>query len=476
MGYLTGASTRVVNVGLESFSEAVRAQEISAVDVAWRPPAGGDPELVRLLVASGPVRERIAAANEEAFRRMVSARPAWVGIRRAADVIPGMDGRIIIHSGPARPYEIMCGPHQRAAAWAAVWEGWASNPEAAARALAAGEIRLEPTNLHSAVCPMAGVISPSMAVNVVRDESLGLTTCGLINEGREHTIWLGNPGTPTFDRLNWFRDELGPALTAALERLHGLDLFSVYAQALQMGDELHARFQALTAILIRSLAAPMLEAGISGPAAARVIRFLEGNPLFALPITMAGCRVATDAAHGIPYSTVVTGMSRNARDFGLRVSGLGDRWLTRPLPAWENVLYYTGYSDRDNAGDIGDSSIIECAGIGYMAIAAAPTMAAFAGGTVDDEARAAEEMATICVGAHPTFTVPALGFAGTPTGIDVRLVVETGIVPRIDTGAVHETSPVVGQIGAGAAPGPIELFQDSLRALGEKWAAEGGAA
>jgi hypothetical protein len=158
------------------------------------------------------------------------------------------------------------------------------------------------------------------------------------------------------------------------------------------------------------------------------------------------------------------------------VSGLGDRWLTRPLPAWENVLYYTGFSDRDNAGDIGDSSIIECAGIGYMAIAAAPTMAAFAGGTVDDETRAAEDMGTICVGAHPTFTVPALGFAGTPTGIDVRLVVETGIVPRIDTGAVHETSPVAGQIGAGAAPGPIELFQDALRALGEKWAAEGGAA
>ncbi len=463
---LFGSQLRVVNVGLDLFADSIRAQGAPVAEVAWRPPAGGDLDLVRLLVADAAVRERIAAANSETMARMFRARPVWVDVRRAGEVIPDFPERTLLHSGPSIPYERMCGPHQRAAAWVAVFEGWADDHTSAAVALANGSIRLEPANAHSTVCPMAGVVSPSMAVHVVTDRATGITAYSPINEGRERTTWNGNPDRSSLERLAWLRDELAGALSAALGRAGGIDLFGIFSQSLQMGDELHARLPATTALLLRSLAGPMLEAGVSGPAAARAFRFLEANSLFGLTVVMAGCKVAADAGHGVPRSSVVTGMSRNAFDFGLRVSGLGDRWLTAPVSPMEEAVYRTGYRLSDAAGDIGDSAILEVVGLGGMAIAAAPTIASFVGGDVEHQIAATNELREIVVAAHPTFTLPLLGFAGTPAGIDVRRVVETGIVPFINTGAVHDRDPDVGQIGAGIARAPIEVFRAAVRALG----------
>jgi hypothetical protein len=237
-----------------------------------------------------------------------------------------------------------------------------------------------------------------------------------------------------------------------------------------MGDEMHARLPATTALLLRTLAGPMLEAGVSGAAAARAFRFMEANSLFGLTVVMAACRVVADAGHGVPWSSVVTGMSRNAHDFGLRVGGLADRWVTAPTPPMDEAVYRSGYGVTDAAGDIGDSAILEVVGLGGMAIAAAPTVAAFVGGDFQNAIAATEELREIVVAAHPTFTLPLLGFAGTPAGIDVRRVVETGIVPFIDTGAIHERDPDVGQIGAGIARAPLEVFRAALVALGETWA------
>jgi hypothetical protein len=184
---------------------------------------------------------------------------------------------------------------------------------------------------------------------------------------------------------------------------------------------------------------------------------------------MAGCKVSADAGHGVPGSSVVTGMSRNGLDFAVRVGGLGERWVTAPAPPMDKAIYYSGYDSGDGAGDIGDSAILEVVGLGGMAIAAAPTVAAFVGGSVDDQIAATDDLREITVASHPTFTVPQLGFAGTPAGIDVRRVVETGIVPFIDTGAVHDHDPNAGQIGAGIAMAPIEVFQAALIELGKAW-------
>lgn len=466
---LLGSQLRVVNVGLDLFAGAVSAQGVPVAEVDWRPPAGGDAEMVRLLVADAATRERIAAANDETMARMFRARPVWVDVRRAGDVIPDLPPRTLLHSGTAIPYERMCGPHRRAAAWVATFEGWADDPRSAAVALANGSIRLEPAVAHSTVCPMAGVVGPSMAVHVVTDQATGVTAYSPINEGRERTTWNGNPDSSSLERLAWFRDELAGSLSAALRQAGGIDLFGLFAQSIQMGDELHARLPATTALLIRSLAGPMLEAGVAGPAAARAFRFLEANSLFGLTVVMAACRVAADAGHGVPWSSVVTGMSRNGFDFGLRIGGLGDRWVTAPTPAMDEAVYRSGYRVTDGAGDIGDSAILEVIGLGGMAIAAAPTIGPFVGGDSQTEIAATDELREIVVAAHPTFTVPLLGFAGVPAGIDVRRVVETGIVPFIDTGAVHDRDPEVGQIGAGIARAPIEVFRAALVALSETW-------
>jgi hypothetical protein len=438
-------------------------------EVDWRPPAGGDAALVRLLVADAATRARVDAANGETMTRMFGVRPAWVDVRQVRDVVPDLPDRTLLHSGPARPFERMCGPHRRATAWAAVFEGWATDPESAARALADGSIGLEPANAHAMVIPMAGVVSPSMAVHVVTDRATGRTAFSPINEGRERTIWNGNPDRSALDRLAWFRDELAGSLAAALRQAGGIDLFGLFSQSLQMGDELHARLPATTALLLRSVVGPMLEAGVPAPAVARAARFLESNSLFGLTVVMAACKVAADAGHGVPGSSIVTGMSRNGIDFAVRVGGLGERWLTAPAPPMDKSVYYSGYDVSVAAGDIGDSAILEVVGLGGMAIAAAPTVAAFVGGTVDDQIAATDDMREITVASHPTFTLPQLGFAGAPAGIDVRRVVETGIVPFIDTGAVHEKDPDAGQIGAGIALAPIEVFQKALVELGQAW-------
>jgi hypothetical protein len=466
---LLGPQVRVVNVGLDMFAASVREQDVPVGEVDWRPPAGGDRDLVRLLVADRETRERIAAANAETMARTFRARPVWVDVRRAGEVIPDLPPRTLLHSGPAIPFERMCGPHRRAAAWVATFEGWAADPTAAAAALADGSIRLEPANAHHTVCPMAGVVSPSMAVHVVTDRETGITAYSPINEGRERTTWNGNPDPSALTRLAWFRDELAGALSAGLKRAGGVDLVGMFAQSLQMGDELHARVPATTALLLRTLAGPVLEADVPGPVAARAFRFMEENSLFGLTLVMAACKVSADAGHGLPWSTIVTGMSRNGADFGLRVGGLGERWLTAPTPPMDEAIYRSGYRLADAAGDIGDSSILETVGLGGMAIAAAPTVAAFVGGDVRGEVEITEAMREIVAASHPVYTLPTLDFAGTPAGIDVRRVVETGIVPFIDTGVVHELDPDAGQIGAGIARAPIEVFRAALSALGASW-------
>ncbi len=466
---LFGPALRVVNVGLDLFAESVRAQGAPVAEVDWRPPAGGDEELVRILVADAAIRERVADANRETMERLFKARPIWVDVRRAGDVIPDFPEHTLLHSGPPIGWERMCGPHRRAAAWVAVLEGWAPDAKAAARALAAGTIGLEPAIAHSTVCPMAGVLSPSMAVHVVTDRETGITAYSPINEGRGRTTWTGNPDPSAIERLAWFRDELAGTLSAGLRQGEGINLFALLAQSIQMGDEMHARLPATTALLLRSLAGPVLEAGVPGPAAARAFRFMESNSLFGLTTVMAACRVAADAAHGVPWSSIVTGMSRNGVDFGLRVGGLGDRWVIAPASPLDEAIYYTGHDVTDAAGDIGDSAILEVVGLGGMAIAAAPTTAAFVGGSVADQIAATDELREVTLASHPMFTVPQLGFAGTPVGIDVRRVVETGIVPFIDTGAVHERDPDIGQIGAGIARAPIEVFRSALVELGAAW-------
>jgi hypothetical protein len=171
-----------------------------------------------------------------------------------------------------------------------------------------------------------------------------------------------------------------------------------------------------------------------------------------------------DPVCGIAESTVVTAMARNGTDFGIRVSATGNEWFTAPVEMPVG-LYFPGYTAADANPDIGDSTIVETIGLGGFAMAAAPAVAGFVGaGNPSSAANFTRTMGEITVGRNPEWTILALDYLGVPTGIDIRLVLETGIAPTINTGIAHR-KPGVGQVGAGVVRAPMACFKKALVAM-----------
>jgi uncharacterized protein DUF1116 len=449
-----------VNVGLAGFADALRAQGTPVVDVDWRPPGGGDPATVALLQrAWGEPGERIEAANAAALAAIEGSRPHAVAVARAGDVIEVLDeGSTLLHSGPPIAWERVCDPQRRALQAACLLEGWAADREDAARLLAAGDVRLCSGNEHGHVGPMTGVCSPSMPVWVVQDEAAGTRAFSTLNEGPGHVLWFGVGDDEALAGVRFLRDRAGPVLAEALRRSGPIDVFDIAAQALHMGDELHMRSQAATNLLWRVLLPALVEVGD-----AEVARALAANHLFFLDLTMAAAKCASLAA-ARPGSSLVALMSRNGTDMGLQLAGLPGRWFTAPAAPVQDSLLREGYTGQDGALDIGDSAVLECVGLGGMAVAASPAVAAFFGGASAEARRRTLLMTEICAGRSERFTVPALDHAGSAVGIDARLVVELGIAPQITTGVLH-ASAGEGQIGAGVAHQPLAPFAAALGAL-----------
>ncbi|HUO70065.1 MAG TPA: DUF1116 domain-containing protein [Solirubrobacteraceae bacterium] len=450
----------VVNVGLASFGEAVRAQGAAAVDVDWRPPAGGDADAVRALERLwGAHGDHVCAANETALALIEAAAPRAVAVARAGDVIPALEGRTLIHSGTAIEWGRVCDPQRRALAAACIFEGWADTAHEAFSLLDAGEVALTPGHDHNHVGPMTGVCSASMPVWVVEDATSGTVAYSTFNEGPGRTLWFGVGDQESIARLRFFRDELAPALAAVLEREGSIDIFSLAAQGLQMGDELHMRSQATGNLLIRMLLPAFAAAG-----GERAARFLSTNHHFFLNLTMAAAKCASLAAAGTAGSTVVNIITRNGTDMAIQLAGLPGRWFSAPAAPVQDALLRDGYSETDAALDIGDSAVIECVGLGGMAVAASPAVAAFFGGGAADAIARTELMGQITAGRSRRFTIPAMDFAGSPVGIDARLAVGLGITPQITTGVLHAHGGA-GQIGAGVAHQPIEPFRLAILEL-----------
>jgi hypothetical protein len=451
-----------VNVGLATFGEAVRAQGATAIDVDWRPPAAGDVGARRTLERLwGEHGRRVAEANEEAVQRIESASPRATGVARAGDTIPVLRGRAILHSGPPIEWERACDPQRRALVAVCLFEGWARDRHQATELLAAGEVALHPGNEHDHVGPMTGVCSPSMPVWVVEDEVSGTRAYSTFNEGPGNTLWFGVGDDESIERLHFFRDVLAPALERLIEREGAIDVFSLAAQGLQMGDELHMRSQATGNLLIRSLLP-----GFTAPVDERAARFIAGNHHFFLNLTMAAAKCASLAAAGARGSSVVNLIARNGTDMAIQLAGLPGRWFRAPAAPVRDALLRDGYSEADAALDIGDSAVIECVGLGGMALAASPAVASFFGGTVSEAIARTELMAQITLRRSARFTIPALNYRGTPLGIDARLVSELEITPQIATGVPHASSGA-GQIGAGVAHQPVAPFRAAVAALAE---------
>jgi len=460
----------VVNLGLSSFAETLRDSRVPVIDVDWRPPAGGDPELIRIIdnlkSDNGKTwNSQVAAANAIAIEQLLEAEPHIIGIGIAKDVIPGMTDRTILHAGPPVTWDTMCGPMRGAVMGGLIYENAAATPDAAAALAASGEIAFEPCHHHQAVGPMAGVTTALMPVWIIENVAAGNRAYCTLNEGLGKVLRYGAYGSEVVDRLNWIRDELAPILSRAIEAHGPIDLRSLIAQALQMGDEGHNRNRAGTSLLIRELAPFLVRLNEPSEAVARVFEFLHSNDHFFLNLTMPAGKCALDAAANIPGSSLVTVMARNGTEFGIRVSGTGDRWFTAPAPIVDG-LYLPGFSSDDAAPDIGDSSITETAGYGGFAMAAAPAIVQFVGGTPQLALDTTQRMRGITMAESRVYQIPAMGFRGTPTGIDVLRVAETGIVPAINTGIAHK-QPGIGMVGAGLVTPPFDIFAQAATALAE---------
>jgi hypothetical protein len=448
---------KAVNLGLAEFADSLAAQRTTVVDVDWHPPLSGYLPLTHTKAGVS-----VDAANAEAMERIQQGRPLLVDMDLAKNVIPGLGERMILHAGPPVSWERMCGPQRGAVMGAIVHEGWAQSYPEAAELAASGEIAFDPCHHHHTVGPMAGIVSPSMPVFIVENETLGNRAYATQNEGLGRVLRYGAYGDEILERLAWMEATLYPALRATLKKTGPIDLRSLIAQALHMGDEGHNRNRAATSLLIRQLA-PALIGATTKAMAQSILAFIDGNDHFFLNLSMAAMKAMLEPAEGIEGCSIVTVMARNGTDFGIRVAGLPDQWFTAPAPIVEG-LWLPGYSAEDANPDIGDSSITETGGIGGFAMAAAPAIVRFVGGTADLALQVTREMVEITADRHRSFTIPALDFQGTPLGIDVRKVMATGILPFINTGIAHK-EPGVGMVGAGLVRAPRACFEQAFEGL-----------
>ena len=456
---LLSGPVRVANIGLAAFARDLATVGTPVVQVDWTPPAGGRPELVAAL--SRLNTEGVESANRAALEKILVADPVLADVARAGGLIPALDaGRLLLHAGPPIEWQQMCGPLRGAVCGAIVFEGWAADLAAAETLAATGGVRFAANHQFGAVGPMTGITTRSMPLLVVENRAFGNRALCAINEGVGKVMRFGGNDAEVLMRLAWLRDEFGVLLGKALRSSGGVALSPLIARGLTMGDEMHQRNVACTSLLLRALAPHLARAGDS----ARSFEFIAGNDQFFLNVAMAMGKSILDPASGVAGSTLVTAMARNGTDFGIRVAALGNRWFTAPVEMPQG-LYFPGFSAADANPDIGDSAILEAIGLGAFAMAAAPAVAGFVGaGGFKDAVGYTREMSEITATSNPKWAIPALEFAGTPLGIDVRRVVETGIAPAINTGIAHRQAGV-GQVGAGVARAPLACFEKALLAL-----------
>ncbi len=454
---------RVVTAGAGHLADAVEAQAAEVTRVDWQPPMTGTETDLGTVLAD----PRRPDANARALAAFLAVTARLVDVAPASELL-GLERGQFLHAGPPIDWERASGPLRGALMGAAALEGLVDDPEDAAALFArSGSVSFEPCHQHASVGPMAGVVSPSMWMWVLEDPATGRRTHCTLNEGLGKVLRYGAYSPEVLDRLRWMGDVLGPLLRSAVRAGDRPDITGILTQMLQMGDEAHNRNRAGTLMLLRDLAPAMVTSSLGGGFdagdIARAMAFIGGNDHFFLNLAMPACKLALDAARRIEGSTMVVAMARNGTDFGIQVAGTGDEWFTGPAQQVDG-LYLGDYGPADANPDIGDSAITETAGIGGFAMATAPAIVRFVGGSVPDALATTRRMHEITLGDNPRWQVPVLDFQGTPTGIDVTRVCRTGILPQINTGMAGRVAGV-GQVGAGLVTPPAEIFPKALAAL-----------
>ena len=453
---------KVANMGLETFYEAALDQNTPACQVDWKPPAGGDDHIIRIL--DGLDHEKIDEANQIALQRILSAEPELVDVCYAHEVIKDMDRFTIGHAGPPLTWDEMCGPLKGAIMGAAVYEGMCEKLEDVEPLVRSGKIKFRHNHSMQCVGPMTGMITYSMPLWVVRNATYGNVAYCTFNEGLGKVMRFGANGPEVLDRLRWLQNVLAPAMKTALVLSGPISLKVMITKALSMGDEMHQRNIAASCLFVRTIAPYLARCVEDRDDLVKIMEFITGNDQFFLNLAMAAGKATMDPVKNIPNSTVVTAMSRNGTNFGIKISSLGDEWFQAPV-LMPKGLYFPGYSEKDANPDIGDSAICETFGIGGIAMASAPAVVRFVGAkSVSEAMRFSRDMQQIAVGQNNAYIMPTMDFIGTATGLDVRKVVETGILPVINTGMAHRQAGI-GQVGAGIVFAPPDCFRKALEAF-----------
>lgn len=462
-------SLQAINIGLKQFARELEEQGAEAMQVNWKPIAGGRPDVLENLDKVLAIKEKVTEANKKVIEKVKAAKPVLIDMELAIDCIPGITPTTILHSGPYITWEKMCGPMKGAVIGALLYEELASNEEEAIAMVERGEITFAPCHEYGAVGPMAGVLSPHMPVHIIKNMDNGeYAYCG-VNEGLGKVLRFGAYSEEVLERLRYIRDEFMPVMKKALALAKdGIDIKLLTAQAIQMGDECHNRNKAATSLFYRQISLLILKAEKKVEMAEKALAFIAGNDHYFLNLSMPACKVSMEAGQNVPYSTIVNTMARNGVEFGIKISGIGrDQWFTYASNYIEG-LYFPGFSREDANPDIGDSAITETMGIGGFAMGGAPAIVQFVGGTTEDALNTTKRMYTITTDINAAYTIPNLNFKGTPMGIDILKVIESGVLPVINTGIAHKNAGI-GQIGAGIVNPPMECFYKALDAYVKKY-------
>lgn len=404
-------------------------------------------------------------ANEKVLEIISNSEVEIVGMDLAKNVIPGMKENLVLHAGPPITWERMCGPMKGAVIGALIYEGKAKTEEEAIRLIENGEIEFSPNHDHQTVGPMAGIITSNYPVFIIQNKTYGNFAFSNINEGAGKALRFGAYNNDVISRLHWIREKMFPILKEAIEKSGGINIKSIVTQALQMGDDNHNRNKASTALLLNELSKYLVQSSYEKEEVAKVCMHLERIDMFNVNLVMATMKSISDAImnQDVKGSTIVAVMARNGTDFGIKLSGVKDKWFVAPANIPEG-LYFPGYSEKDAAGDIGDSCITETFGLGGFSLAAAPAIVQFIGGTYSDGVRITKEMYEITCSESSFLKIPNLNFRGVPTGIDIVKVLKTGVTPTITTGIAHK-DPGIGQVGAGLVKAPMECFEKAAEYL-----------
>lgn len=452
---------KVINIGSKLFKEEMEMQGVKSLQVNWTPPKVSNEALLALDKLKIH-EEKIKKANDLAIEKILTSEPVLIGIKKAKDIIPNMHSNMILHSGPKISYKDMPEPMKGAILGALVLEELASNLEEAEKLVLDNKIEFMPCNEMNAVGPMAGIISASMSVHIVYNKTFGNYAYSNINEGLGKVLRFGANSDEVINRLKWINSIFSDIIALAIESAKEIDLKNIISQAIQMGDECHNRNKAATSLFFRQIVPHIISISdkFNKKDILDTINFIEQNEHYFLNLSMAAAKASLDSAKNIDNSSIVLCMCRNGIDFGIRLSSMSDEWFTAPAN-FVNGLLFPGFTEDDCCRDLGDSAITETFGIGGFSMAASPAIVKFVGGTVEDSKKYTKSMKQITASEHNIFTIPNLDFEASPLGIDVLKVIETSILPIINTGIAHKKSGI-GQVGAGLVNPPISIFEQAI--------------